>query len=179
MDGSVRVKCYPTLGILVGNDGHVMVPANGINKAHWTFGCKYRNGYLHVKINGKAYKVHRLVAQTFIPNPENLPEVDHINRDPTLNSKDNLRWTSSSGNSRNTCANDRIDTRGGTHWYEDEKQYKKEWEVRRRKTHKNVWFSDGKQRRLPNSEALELLKLPLKERVYGRKDTQQARSDRA
>lgn len=35
------------------------------------------NGYLAVKLAGKNYRVHRLVAMTYIPNPENLPFVNH------------------------------------------------------------------------------------------------------
>ena len=38
------------------------------------------------------YLVHRLVAMTFIPNPDNLPEVDHIDHNPQNNQVSNLRW---------------------------------------------------------------------------------------
>ena len=182
----MRVKCHPTLGILVCTDGHVMVPANGSKKAHWTFGCKDRYGYLRVKINGRPYRVHRLVAETFIPetfipNPDNKPEVDHISRDKTANFVENLRWVTHRENLRNTSANDRVESRGGTHKYEDvrrysmeyshlhyrkNKQYYKERNVRYNKTHKNVCFSDGKKHWLPNEEAIELLKLPVKDRIW-------------
>ena len=37
-----------------------------------------KDGYRNVILKGKQYKVHRLVAHMFIPNPENKPEVDHI-----------------------------------------------------------------------------------------------------
>ena len=55
-----------------------------------------RDGYLFVQfgLNGKQVKkkVHRLVAETFIPNPNNWPEVNHKNCDRTKNNVDNLEW---------------------------------------------------------------------------------------
>lgn len=57
-----------------------------------------KTGYLHVLLqsNGKIRPttVHRLVAETFIPNPENLEQVDHIDNDKTNNTVKNLRWVS-------------------------------------------------------------------------------------
>ena len=57
-------------------------------------GNDYSKGYLVVKLckdgKQKAYKVHRLVADAFIPNPENLPQVNHINEDKTDNRAENL-----------------------------------------------------------------------------------------
>lgn len=50
----------------------------------------------------KHHLVHRLVAQSFIPNPENKPCVDHINTTKTDNRAENLRWVNHSENMRNT-----------------------------------------------------------------------------
>ena len=42
--------------------------------------------------NSKDYKVHRLVAKAFIPNPNNLPVINHIDGNPLNNRIDNLEW---------------------------------------------------------------------------------------
>lgn len=53
-------------------------------------------GYLQISLtkNGirKTYRVHRLVAMAFIPNPNNLPEVNHKDEDGSNNCVDNLEW---------------------------------------------------------------------------------------
>ena len=55
-----------------------------------------KDGYLQVNLwkNGenKMCKIHRLVAQTFIPNPDNLPEVNHKDENKENNSVQNLEW---------------------------------------------------------------------------------------
>lgn len=43
-------------------------------------------------------RVHRLVAETFIPNPDNLPQVNHKNENTFINSVDNLEWCTASYN---------------------------------------------------------------------------------
>ena len=62
------------------------------------------NGYLQVsiKVDGKfiMQRVNRLVAQTFIPNPDSLKEVNHKDCDRTNNNVDNLEWCSRSYNRR-------------------------------------------------------------------------------
>jgi hypothetical protein len=47
-------------------------------------------------------RINRLVAMTYLPNPENKPEVDHINKDNKYdNSVNNLRWVTSAENKAN------------------------------------------------------------------------------
>ena len=58
--------------------------------------------YLTVSINNRPIAVHRLVAQTFIPNPHNYPSVDHKNRVRTCNVVDNLRWATQKMQTDNT-----------------------------------------------------------------------------
>ena len=57
-----------------------------------------RCGYHEVILNGKQYRVHRLVAEAFIPNPNNLPCVNHIDGNKQNNSVENLEWVTYSEN---------------------------------------------------------------------------------
>ena len=71
---------------------------------------KNNSGYEQVSLkaaNGKWKKelVHRLVALTFIDNPDKLPEVEHKDRNRLNNTVENLCWVSRSGNCRNTEQN--------------------------------------------------------------------------
>lgn len=60
-------------------------------------------GYLRVALRKqgkqKHYKIHRLVAQAFIPNPNNYKQVNHIDEDKTNNAASNLEWCSAKYNS--------------------------------------------------------------------------------
>ena len=62
-------------------------------------------GYYQVHLNGMTYLKHRLIANQFIPNPENLPCVDHINHQKIDNHISNLRWCSISNNNKNKSSN--------------------------------------------------------------------------
>lgn len=115
----MRIERHP-LGVWVREDGCVYLPQSGRHHAHWTYGSRQTNGYRTVGVGGKVYKVHRLVADCFIPNPNNLPEIDHIDRVRFNNVISNLRWCSHTDNSRNTGATIRVESRGGKHTYSRE-----------------------------------------------------------
>ena len=53
---------------------------------------EYTGGYLRVQLSRKDFYIHRLVAETFIPNPENKSQVNHIDGNKRNNRVDNLEW---------------------------------------------------------------------------------------
>lgn len=63
---------------------------------------EYRGGYLEVHLRKPGIKshkkVHRLVAEAFIPNPNNLPQVNHKDENKKNNNLNNLEWCNSSYN---------------------------------------------------------------------------------
>ena len=64
-------------------------------------GSYSKKGYRTVELSGHNYQYHRLIALQFIPNPDNLPQIDHINGIPDDNRIENLRWSNNSTNNRN------------------------------------------------------------------------------
>lgn len=54
---------------------------------------------LHREGHGKMVTVHRLIAQAFLPNPDNLPQINHKNEDKTDNRVENLEWCDGKYNS--------------------------------------------------------------------------------
>lgn len=70
------------------------------------------NGYMSVLLQGKKGRVnvlvHRAVAIAFLPNPDNLPVVDHIDTNKTNNEVSNLRWVTHSQNVLNPITRARM-----------------------------------------------------------------------
>lgn len=74
-------------------------------------GRQNTGGYIAVSLSKrgdkpKQFLVHRLVAEAFIPNPDNLPLVDHIDEDKTNNKVSNLRWCTAKDNNTYYCTKD-------------------------------------------------------------------------
>ncbi|KAI5541384.1 HNH endonuclease family [Trichomonas vaginalis G3] len=61
------------------------------------------DGYYRLCLNGQKYFKHKLIAEQFILNPDNLPQVDHINHIRTDNRIENLRYVTSQQNNKNRC----------------------------------------------------------------------------
>ena len=98
-------------------DGYINYQVSNIGRVrNVTTGCilkprfsgKYKH-YPSVALYKNAeqtnYSVHRLVAQEFIPNLENKPHVDHVNKITTDNNVGNLRWVTNQENRQNTVKN--------------------------------------------------------------------------
>lgn len=81
-----------------------------------------KRGYMWVVLVGKNYAVHRLVAQTFIPNPNNYPIVNHKDENPSNNCVENLEWCDAKYNCNYGTANKR---RGETLGYDKDNPYSK------------------------------------------------------
>lgn len=88
------------------------------------------NGYLLVGLQGKMFRVHRLVAQAFIPNLDNLPQVNHKDEDKTNNKIDNLEWCDAKYNNNYGARKDKArDTaiKNGYWTGLSEEEYKREY----------------------------------------------------
>lgn len=78
----------------VSNYGRV----KNLSKGRILKGHKTNRGYIQVELHGKVLVVHRLVAQAFIPNPQDKPQVNHIDGNKTNNHINNLEWCTNGEN---------------------------------------------------------------------------------
>lgn len=94
---------YPfDAGVMVSNTGRVISYKSG--KQHELSPSDNGRGYMTVSLGLRNPKyIHRLVAETFLPNPNGLPEVNHIDGNKKNNNVYNLEWCTTSDNKRHAC----------------------------------------------------------------------------
>lgn len=88
-------------------DGYLVNRDGSIYKLNWKRTGTMRkvkqsngkNGYLTFRCNNKTTYIHRFIASCFIPNPDNLPQVNHKNEIKTDNRVENLEWCDGKYNS--------------------------------------------------------------------------------
>ena len=136
------IQGYP--GYLIYDDGRIWSKPRKNTRGHQRKGrfvkhSKTKNGYHLVALcrdgGQKTFYVSRLLAQYYIPNPENKPEVDHIDRDIDNNHVSNLRWATGHENAENKGMN-KTNTSGHENISYDNTH--KKWKFRYRKRGYNV-----------------------------------------
>lgn len=84
----------------VSNTGEVVSTTNpdAEQRRFRTIATYNGKGYRRVRLQGKTFKVHRLVAEAFVPNPDNLPYVLHKDGNRENNIYTNLEWSERQSN---------------------------------------------------------------------------------
>jgi len=117
---------------------------------------KDTNGYLQVNLckNGKKFtkNIHRLVALNFIPNPTNLPQVDHIDGNPANNHLTNLRFCSNKQNQLNTKISKR-NTSGIKGICRNRNGWQVSWQENGKQKHK--WFKTKEEAEIYRKKMVE------------------------
>ena len=90
-ENEYQISNYGRVRSLKNNKFHIKTPILGRTQDYYSIGLTH-NG---IK---KQYSIDRLVAETFIPNPNNYPEVNHKDENPKNNHIDNLEWVTHSQN---------------------------------------------------------------------------------
>ena len=131
-EGLYLVSTYGrVMSLNYGNTGNVRILKQSVKAGHYLkVTLRDRDG------NPKTFRVHRLVAEAFLPKPKpEQTQVDHINGIKTDNRKENLRWSSPRENTNNPA------TKGNYH-----NRYHKEGEFERRSAGQKLRFQHPEER---------------------------------
>ena len=101
LDGEIWKK-HPRLDIELSTMGRCRS-----KRVNPSYGCLRKSGYRDLNVGKKSYKIHRLIAETFLDNSERKPQVDHIDMNRSNNKLTNLRWATRSENVRASFANNK------------------------------------------------------------------------
>lgn len=138
------------------NNPAIMKPALDFDKR------KDATGYLRTVIDGRSIRVHRVIAQTWIPNPENKPFVNHKNGNKTDNRAENLEWCT---NSENQLHAYRTGLEKPMRGEKNPKSKMTDEQVRR---FKQEWAHDRKMSRKQYAEKLGVTEAAIKDIIRGR-----------
>lgn len=133
------IGLHPDLKVFVRSDGAVWHPCKLTHRTkwEWSFGYEDPYGYLMTWLDGVRFFVHRIVAETFIPNPNGKDYVDHINRLRSDNRVENLRWVTREENETNKKRADDCLTKYGVRAIHTDKvsrkEYMKRWRAEKSK----------------------------------------------
>lgn len=113
-------------------DGYLVLRNGTIFRLNWrnTGKCvevKQRqrdDGYLDFKCNGKPVLTHRFIAECFLPNPDNLSEINHKDENKANNCVRNLEWCTRRYNLNYGTYNKRVSERMKKYWGSEENRKK-------------------------------------------------------
>ena len=95
------------LNYQVSDHGRVRNTNSGEIKKHHLKADGYFSIDLYANGQRRTFRLHRLVAEAFILNPNNYPQVDHIDKNRLNNNHNNLRWATNKMNSKNRSKSSR------------------------------------------------------------------------
>lgn len=103
MSDNYKIANYYGLNYKIYDDGTIVGPKRGIVKQR-----KNSDGYMECTLGSlenrhARVKVHRIIAEQFVPNPLNLPEVNHIDYDRKNNNANNLEWITHQDNIKHSA----------------------------------------------------------------------------
>jgi len=99
----MEIQGFPNY--LIHEDGLIWSKARNNREGRWLKCSVHGDGYFQIVLRNeskrKGFKIHRLIAEHYLPNPNNLPCIDHKDGIRTHNSLSNLKWVTRLENSQN------------------------------------------------------------------------------